>query len=183
MGGPAGLCPPGGAEWGGGGAERGAPSGESGGTAASQKTGTGGRNQVGRRGRPQTGAGGEKDGPPPPGVQGREWGLGGAVRERRAVISPECGVRFTGSRKDGDQRRVTTGARLPRPEPSPLPHLSMPGGPRAAEACVSGWGGEGCLGIRARWGCGSGPVGFLLSLFIGQQNLRQDMGRFWLCGA
>lgn len=57
--------------------------------------------------------------------------------------------------------------------PSPLPHLSMPkktgvGGGEQKPAFLRGR----CLGIRARWGCGSGLVGFLL-LLIGQQNLRQ----------
>lgn len=88
------------------------------------------------------------------------------------MISPECGVRFTGSRKDGDQRRVTTGARLPRPDPQPPPTPVQAGEDRVEQkpAFLRG----GCLGIRARWGCGSGPAGFLLLFFIGQQNLRQE---------
>lgn len=93
---------------------------------------------------------------------------GGIAEHRKGVqISPECGVRFTGSRKDGDQRRVTTGAQLPCPRPQPPP-TPVSGENRCLPAFLRGR----CLGVRAR-DLGSGFAGFLLLIFIGPQNLRQ----------
>lgn len=54
-------------------------------------------------------------------MEGEVKGWGRQCTWEGCLISPECGVRFTGSRKDGDQRRVTSGAQLPRPDPQPPP--------------------------------------------------------------
>lgn len=129
----------------------GQPSGELGGTAGLQKTGRERRasaNGVGvgkGGGTPQLGADCE--------------GSGDCVRRATGgfLISPECGVRFTGSRKDGDQRRVTTGAQRPGQSPSPLPHLSKPertGDSRSPRSEGRVPGDKSKVGLRVRtYGC------------------------------
>lgn len=49
------------------------------------------------------------------------------------LISPECGVRFTGSRKDGIREELPLAPSFPGLIPSPLPHLFMRSGD-----CVEG---------------------------------------------
>lgn len=125
------------------------------------------------RGRKPVGKGGPAANGVGVGKGGQDPAAGGATRGRRAdcegsghcvrcatggfLISPECGVRFTGSRKDGDQRRVTTGAQRPGQSPSPLPHLSKPertGDSRSPRSEGRVPGDKSKVGLRVRtYGC------------------------------
>lgn len=73
--------------------------------------------------------------------------------------------------KTGIREELPLAPSFPGLIPSPLPHLSMP--EDRVEQKPAFLRGK-CLGIRARWNCGSGFVAFLL-FFTGQQNLRQEL--------